>query len=493
MYAEPYEETAVCANEDASIPTDKINHYYYIGDKSDPSKMSVPSDESHGADGAVRGASSPTQVMLEGRKEAGARVEVHYYHTLEPTNENTKTDHMRKASRLILSSGRHHYHEALEVRGVRRSSGRFVIIYDILIILIALQLHPSEKYKKSGFRLLKMGTALLSTIVLILRTCQLVFANTAEFEFDDQGALADVTTQGSQASISTAHVKSGTSALKWEWPGSGATSPSMVLKVARNVDRNTRRKGGIRFWMYRPHTQVANVANATVEITFNTDAGLSKIIKVNLGFEGWRTAWVTYKELGLRGRNMFRRINSLTFVVKQTGSSGQNYVFIDLLELAEEIAKESRDMVVPYLPGTPEQDARNSYQRTYYWAVIIKVNLGFEGWRTAWVTYKELGLRGRNMFRRINSLTFVVKQPGTSGQNYVFIALLELPEEFAKETRDMVVPFFPGTPEQDPRNSSQRTYYWAVVSARRIFKKKGPSALADSIDHFVPYITKKYV
>ncbi|XP_032243167.2 uncharacterized protein LOC116621232 [Nematostella vectensis] len=100
MYAEPYEETAVCANEDASIPTDKINHYYYIGDKSDPSKISVPSDESHGADGAVRGASSPTQVMLEGRKEAGARVEVHYYHTLEPTNENTKTDHMRKASRV---------------------------------------------------------------------------------------------------------------------------------------------------------------------------------------------------------------------------------------------------------------------------------------------------------------------------------------------------------------------------------------------------------
>ncbi|EDO41162.1 predicted protein [Nematostella vectensis] len=186
-----------------------------------------------------------------------------------------------------------------------------------------------------------------------------------DFEsIDDRDAF---TSEGSSHKLASGIHKSGNNSLLWSWDKGNSVS-AITLKLAINIPSKDLLKGGVRLWMYRN----ASLSDAVMKIKFSGNAQSDptvapvpspQVATINLNFNGWRAVWLGYEEMSLTG---LTGLDLLEFTISSTPPQA-NHVYFDLLRFIPKQLMQTRDLVVPPIPGQGLPKMGETWQQGYRW------------------------------------------------------------------------------------------------------------------------------
>ena len=168
------------------------------------------------------------------------------------------------------------------------------------------------------------------------------------------------------SSIDLKTIKNGGNSLKWTTTGAS----KLQLKAPTFTIPNAwLRNGGMKVWIYKvspsPGQKLGVVFTDTSTRTTTGRVTIVAKFKADLNFAGWRGIWVKFEECKVSRSSLSGStvIDEIKFVL-----SGIDTIYIDILEFKENLARQSRDKIVPPIRGLTLYDKSNTWQQTYRWS-----------------------------------------------------------------------------------------------------------------------------
>ena len=156
------------------------------------------------------------------------------------------------------------------------------------------------------------------------------------------------------------HYKDGFHSLLWQWqPGDRLT-----LRLGRRVSG---KMSGIKIWIYRNQSSISNLTISLIDSTAFSNQAMIISFNFSLNFKGWRAAWV-----GLREAESLPKNPGYDQVVIDSPSENvtSKVIFVDLLCLATNVHRQSRDEIVPPI-GKSIYTITSLWQQVYKWSRVI--------------------------------------------------------------------------------------------------------------------------